>query len=166
MFWHWGDSHLVMTQTDGTNSFCIHETYFGVARSPAHLWTSHPLTIIHCQFAAVLFRDSNALTDLFSFSPYVQFCIFAGFANVSEHRSPREFKTWEVTLHTGICIAIYHCRVFFTLSWWLGEFFCTFTSGVFLSSVILFLPEFQKIKSFLLSIFLVFFLSSFISSLF
>lgn len=81
--------------TDGTNSFCLHKTYFGIACSTVHLWTRHPLTIIHCQFAAVIIWDSNALTVLFAISPYMQFYLFAGFANVSEHRSPGII--WEYT---------------------------------------------------------------------
>lgn len=77
--------------TDGTNSFCLHKTYFGIACSTVHLWTKHPLTIIHCQFAAVIIWDSNTLTVLFAISPYMQFYLFAGFANVSEHRSQESY---------------------------------------------------------------------------
>lgn len=144
MFWHSDDSYFIMTQTQMVQTApCIHETYFGIARSPAHLWTSHPLTIIHCQFVAVLIRGSNAVTGLFSFSSGMQFCIFAGCANVSEHRSPKELKTSEFILHIGICIAVYDCKLFFTLGklmtwgvfmYFFSRSFCVL-SNVFLPSI-------------------------------
>lgn len=93
--------------TDGTNSFCLHKTYFGIACSTVHLWTKHPLTIIHCQFAAVIIWDSNALTVLFAISPYMQFYLFAGFANMSEHRSQESY---------GNIHHVHRCGLFSTLN--------------------------------------------------
>ena len=129
--------------TDGTNSSMHPWNIFWHCPQPSTPLNQPPTDHYSLPICCSPHSRQQRCNRPFFFYSGMQFCIFAGCANVSEHRSPKELKTSEFILHIGICIAVYDCKLFFTLGklmtwgvfmYFFSRSFCVL-SNVFLPSI-------------------------------